>query len=385
MLHQVKIGLRYGLLVIPVLASVYVESYSSYGIYTLCALLLLAWGELRNFAQKEYLVWTFFVVEIGYLTWFGHHYAGLLFLAFGSTVASHPVQWSDRKHAVALALAMCGLNGSLAGRPWEWVLMGNIVVITIGVLMLGIYASERAHRGMERLNDDLRQQAYELNEARMEMMQYARRVEHAAQAEERNRIAHDLHDELGHKLIRLKLMMDAAEQVKAVDSDRAFGLYDSVREQLTASMELLRMTVRRMKPSEGDVRTYSLERLVREAESGGVLRVRHQVNGIPYALYPSIEVVIYQNAQEAITNALRHGGATEVDIYVSYHPEEVVLQVGNNGSKPELPLERGIGLRGMEERTNMIGGRVEWTAEPHFTVRTVIPAAAKNVSCSSSR
>ncbi|MCY9515331.1 sensor histidine kinase [Paenibacillus apiarius] len=97
-----------------------------------------------------------------------------------------------------------------------------------------------------------------------------------------------------------------------------------------------------------------------------------------------IEVVIYQNAQESITNALRHGGATAVDIHVSYDPEEVVLEVSSNGSKPELPLQRGIGLRGMEERTKMIGGRVEWTAEPRFTVRTAIPAA-KNASRSSSR
>lgn len=374
MLHEKIItGLRYGLLVLPVLSTVYMEAVESYAYYASYALGLLALVELRRFRLHETVHKALFAAELIYMAWFAHRYGGCLFLLFGSALASHRPDWTRGEHAAGGVLALAALNVSMLGRDWEWALTANLALAALTLLCLNEYASRQDRRRLEHLNDTLRQQTYELEAARRNMARYARTVEAAAQAEERNRIAHELHDELGHKLIRLKLMLDAAEQIRSQDAERALEMQGTVREQLAQSMELLRMTVRRMKPDESDIRAYSLDRLVQSVNGEGRVRAAYRVAGLPCPLYPSIEIVLFHNAREAITNALRHGGATEVELTVRYEPDRVTLEVMNNGALPAQPVIAGMGLQGMEQRTEAVGGSVEWETEPRFVIRTRIP------------
>ncbi|CAH8716129.1 sensor histidine kinase [Paenibacillus thiaminolyticus] len=375
--EKIRTGLRYGLLVFPILGTVFMEDIASYGVYASYALGLLALVELRRFRLHETVHLALFVAELLYMVWFAHRYGGCLFLLFGSALASHPPDWTRGGHAAGASLALAALNVSMLGRDWEGALTANLALAALALLCLNEYVSRQDRRRLERLNDTLRQQTYELETARRNMVRYARTVEAAAQADERNRIAHELHDELGHKLIRLKLMLDAAEQIRSQDAERALELQGTVREQLAESMELLRITVRRMKPDESDIRAYSLERLVQSVNEEGRVRAVYRVAGLPCPLYPSIELALFHNAREAITNALRHGGATEVELTVQYEPDRVTLEVMNNGALPAQPVNAGMGLQGMEQRTGAVGGSIEWETEPRFVIRTRIPIASR--------
>lgn len=219
--------------------------------------------------------------------------------------------------------------------------------------------------------DLLRGHNYELEKAKQDMIQFSRMVEIMAQMEERSRIAHDLHDELGHQLIRLKMMMDASVEVIEARPDQSKKLFLQVRDQLSQSMELMRATVQRLKPRHFDVKSYSLKRLVEEHQKDPI-SIDYSISGRPTELYPSMEITFYRNAKEAIANAIRHGQASIITLHLHFGAKHVTLDVRNNGAVPEM-IEPGMGLQGMKDRAEALGGRLEVLTAEGITLRTIIP------------
>nr|WP_240343829.1 sensor histidine kinase [Paenibacillus sp. SYP-B3998] len=240
-------------------------------------------------------------------------------------------------------------------------------------MLLKLFFIEQNKDEVELLYDHLRRQHYELDDARLRLIDYARKVEHIAQADERNRISHDIHDDLGHKLIRLKMMMEAAIRILPTQPQQGMEMLNTIRDQMTESMELLRATVRRLKPNEVDLQTYSLNKLIEDLISNSGITIELEILGMPYALYPSLEFILYRNAQEAVTNAIRHGGATQVFIALTYESKQIIMNISNNGKLPDSTHIKGIGLTGMEERTGLIGGQLNISMQERFAVTTVLP------------
>jgi len=252
---------------------------------------------------------------------------------------------------------------------------GLLWLLLAAVLIAARQLADRRNR-TEQLYDKLANQHEELEATRRRMLDYAAQIELYAQTEERNRIAKDIHDDLGHQLIRVKMMAEAALHLFDADVGRARHTVEQIRDQLQISMERMRHTVRKLSASEADSRIYSLEKLVKEASSSLGINVFLSFAGEPRTLYPSLEYVLYRNAQEAITNAVRHGAATEVAIVIDYRKDGTALIVSNDGQIPEGPLTNGIGMRGMIERAALVGGLIdyEWQEGSRFSVTTWLPA-----------
>ena len=146
-------------------------------------------------------------------------------------------------------------------------------------------------------------------------------------------------------------------------------------------MERMRSTLRRLSPADDrNTRQYALDRLIAEAGQEMGIEVAFSVQGYPQPLYPSTEFVLFRNAQEAITNAVRHGGAKRVEILLDYRPYELALTVSNDGTIPTGSVTQGIGFRGMKERIAMFGGRLELRMDPGFAVTTLLPLKNKAVN-----
>lgn len=175
--------------------------------------------------------------------------------------------------------------------------------------------------------------------------------------EERTRISRHLHDDIGHRLIRTKLLSEAALQVTPKDADKGLELLRQIRDELASSMDNMRQIVRRIHPEPRFEDAYSLHSLLEETGRGTGILTQLIIEGNALPLYPSLRIVLYQNAREAITNALRHGKATEITIRLHYTRHEVTMLVSNNGSLPkEDKRPMGLGMTGMLERTSIIGG-----------------------------
>lgn len=314
-----------------------------------------------------------FLVETSALAAFAWHYGGLLPLAVSAALYTPP----ERPGAFIprAVVAFAALN--LAAWPHfgeKLLAAANLGYAAIALLLWHIRKTAVDSGEIEALYHELQTRNRELEEARRTALDHASKVQELAQLEERNRIAHDLHDELGHRLIRLKMMLEAAISIDGGGRGEAMNLVREVRDQLAGAMDALRSTVRRLKPAEAARGEYSLETLIGELAGTSGAAVRFRAVGACYPLYPSDAIVLYRNAQEAVTNALRHGEATEVTVELEYAPEELRMTVSNNGAVPEGgELRKGLGMLGMEERTRLVGGRLEVIAGERFAVRTILP------------
>nr|WP_225445633.1 sensor histidine kinase [Paenibacillus arenosi] len=319
-----------------------------------------------------------FMLELIYSLVLIYTFSALLVFLFVATWITAPKSWHPSLLAKGFIISWVGLLSALSNYSWTAIIQFNLMAIVIGILLYGLrqYEWEKQHLIMQ--NDQLRQQMYELQQSNHDMIHYARAIEEMSQAEERSRIAHDLHDELGHQFIRLKMMMDASVEVSTSNQEQAFKLFTEVRSQLAACMELMRSTVKRLKPSDHRLHSYSLERLQQEYASPKFY-VDYQVEGIPYVLYPSVEIALYRNAREALTNAIRHGAASKASIVLYYEHNQVVLQVSNNGRLPLEPIQNGIGIRGMQDRAHTLGGHIEVILKPTFCIQTSLPIRHKYI------
>ena len=200
-------------------------------------------------------------------------------------------------------------------------------------------------------------------------------------ADERSRIARELHDIVAHAVSVMVVQAGAAEQV--VDDDPAFArtALASIRSTGADALGEMRRVVAMLRDdSEGPLHPQpgldGLTALAEDARQGG-LDVRVAVEGKPHLLPAGLELAAFRIVQEALTNVRRHAGASRAEVTIDYTDAAVVVQVRDDGSGGPDSTE-GHGLIGMRERAALYGGRLETvpSAGEGFTVRAELPVAS---------
>ncbi|WP_460701466.1 sensor histidine kinase [Myceligenerans halotolerans] len=195
--------------------------------------------------------------------------------------------------------------------------------------------------------------------------------------EERLHIARELHDSLTHQISIIKVQADVAVHVARRQGERVpdalLAIQDAGRE---ASREL-RATLHALRdddtaPPRGIDHVPDLVEKSRAIGLDAALVLEGDRRDLPAA----VDRTAYRVVQEALTNVARHAGATTVRVRVDVSPENLVVQVDDDGrADPGVPPVLGVGLLGMRERVAALGGRVR--AEPRtgggFTVRAELP------------
>jgi signal transduction histidine kinase len=229
----------------------------------------------------------------------------------------------------------------------------------------------------------LRERAEQAEAAEVRATQAERERETAARiavAEERARIARELHDIVAHAVSVMVLQVgavrhklpDALEQ----DGEALRGVEQTGRTAL-ADMRRLLGAMRsdgedaELAPHPGLDR---LESLVGEIGSAG-LPVGLQVEGEAFPLPPAIDLSAYRIVQEGLTNALKHSGAGHADVTIRYRPDEVQIEVRDDGSGLAQSDGLGHGLVGIRERVKIYGGEMSAGTAPGggFVLRTRLP------------
>jgi signal transduction histidine kinase len=211
-----------------------------------------------------------------------------------------------------------------------------------------------------------------------------------AVAEERTRIARELHDVVAHHVSMMVVQAEAGPVAVERDPARAAGAFEAIAatgRQALAEMRRLLGVLRgdgepapSLAPQPGLAQVPSLVEQVGRAG----LKVELVVEGAEAALPPGIDLSAYRIVQEALTNALRHGGAGRARVLVRYGERDLELRVWNEGSpnqgngSPPLPghaTAPGRGLLGMRERVNLFGGELRAGPGPEggFTVDARLP------------
>lgn len=201
-----------------------------------------------------------------------------------------------------------------------------------------------------------------------------------AVALDRVRIARELHDVVAHHVSAMGVQAGAARTVLERNPDAArsalTGIEASARSALTELRQLLETlrTPDAEGPGASTLRLSALPELVEHARANG-LPTTLAVVGEPVEASELVQVNLYRIAQEALTNALRHGGpGATADLRVRYGDEEIELEITNTGRAP-ISGRAGLGLVGMRERAVASGGTLDARARDRggFLVRAVVP------------
>lgn len=370
--------LRYGLILIPAFITIYVYQYNDYGIFTLHILMLLFLVVMVPKLPRSIHA-LISIIEILFTAWLCYQYGSMMIFPAISALLYYSRLQPKAVPYVFTGVHLIALNVALKNSPSLVVTYINFSFLLTAYLNKLLLKAGQRREDTLLLYDELRKKHFELDEARNRLLEFSAQVEESAQSKERVRISRQLHDDIGHRLIRIKMMMEAALQTLPTSPESGMQMMELIRDQLSASMDDMRSAVKRINYTPKLEGAYALDRLLEEIGRETGIETSYQVQGIPYPLYPSIQVILYKNAREAITNALRHGKATSIRIKIDYAQAGITMEVSNNGSLPEEEKLRkllgsgGDGMKGMYERTHLIGGTLELRQAPHFTVVTRLP------------
>jgi signal transduction histidine kinase len=201
-----------------------------------------------------------------------------------------------------------------------------------------------------------------------------------AVAEERARIARELHDIVAHAVSVMVLQVGAVRHrlPDALAEDRD-ALRDVERAGRTALAEMRRLLAAMR--SDGDEAELlpqpgldGLDSLVGEIGRAG-LPVELHVDGMPFPLPRGVDLSAYRIVQEGLTNALKHAHASDVDVTVRYRPDELEIEVRDNGAGSSKSDGLGHGLVGVRERVKIYGGEMTASTAPEggFVLSTRLP------------
>lgn len=201
-----------------------------------------------------------------------------------------------------------------------------------------------------------------------------------AAAEERVRIARELHDIVAHAVSVMVLQVGAVRHrlpdERAEDRDALRGVEQAGRAALTEMRRLLAVMRREedgieLAPQPG---LDGLDSLVKDIARAG-LPVDVHVDGNPFPLPRGIDLSAYRIVQEGLTNALKHARATHADVTVQYTPDELQIEVRDDGTGAAPSDGRGHGLIGVRERVNLYGGEMSagTVNGGGFALRTRLP------------
>jgi signal transduction histidine kinase len=205
-----------------------------------------------------------------------------------------------------------------------------------------------------------------------------RRAEYQAVLVERTRVARELHDTLEQGLAGIALQLEAVGGSLQASPDNAKRSLDVARQMLRYSLEEARRSVRDLRSQaldSGDL-AGALTDLARQMTLGTPVDARVHVVGTPRRLDAAQEHHLLRIGLEALTNALKHGDPSRIDIEVCFAPEGISLQVRDDGrglsGGTESVVGNHFGLQGVRERVDKLGGVLQIDSQPGKGTRLAV-------------
>lgn len=215
----------------------------------------------------------------------------------------------------------------------------------------------------------------EIEAANVQLRAQAAQADELATTRERNRLAREIHDGVGHYLTVVKTQLDAASALLPAQPDRARDAVGKAAKLAAEALDDVRRSVGALRT---DAARPPLPEALKELAAHGEPAPTLAIEGQPRPLAPGVEHALYRAAQEGLTNIRKHARATNALVRLDFRtPQRVVLELADNGIGTAAdPGASGFGLRGLRERIELLGGTVDSgnRLEGGFALRVEVPA-----------
>jgi len=226
----------------------------------------------------------------------------------------------------------------------------------------------------------------DLEVSHVKLQSYTEQVAELAAAEERNRLARDIHDSLGHYLTAVNIQLEKALLYQERNPEEATQAIRDAKQAATDALRDVRISVSALRDTDERFSlTASLEKLIHDFSSDS-LNIVLSVNGDETAYPRSTLTALYRAAQEGLTNVQKHAHAKQVDLTIDLGDHEAQLVLRDDGQgfdpkilhQPKTVPQLGFGLRGIQERLNLVRGQLTLQSTPRkgTVLSVVVPKAA---------
>lgn len=199
-----------------------------------------------------------------------------------------------------------------------------------------------------------------------QLRQYAHQAEDLAASQERNRIARDIHDSLGHALTALNVQLQAAAMLWRHDPNRVEPFLEQAQRLGAAAIQEVRKSVSALREDAQPEQpfTEAIENLVDDFRQGTGIETILKVD-IENAIPTEVENTVFRIVQEALTNIYKHAQATAVEVELKRQLDVMQVRVTDNGCgfHRNGSQNSGYGLQGMQERIERVKGKLDITTE----------------------
>ncbi len=254
----------------------------------------------------------------------------------------------------------------------------NAIIIATGIFFVVLTSQLRMSEQRERKKAE--SLARDLESANRQLAAYAVQAEELAVTQERNRLAREIHDNLGHYLTIVNVQIEAARLTLASNPPRALDALEKAQEIASRGLFSVRESVAalRVSPVENRSLVEAITELVDETKVTG-LAAQIEILGKPRPVDEKVALALYRAAQEGLTNVRKHACASLVEVELDFsHPGRIRLAVRDDGVGA-ANTSGGFGLVGMRERILMLGGDFKIETQPGqgFRLEVTLPDPEK--------
>lgn len=249
------------------------------------------------------------------------------------------------------------------------------VVLFIFYIMRLMGTQERENDRISELNYYLDKANSNLKEANIKLEEYSKEAAKMSKLRERNRLAKEIHDTIGHTLTGISASLEACLMLIDISPEETKKQLMITQEAASQGLKDIRRSVSALKSDdlESGSLLQAIERIVETFNKTKAARVSCECNlSDDDAFSDDEEEAIYRIVQECLTNSVRHGQASNIEVYLKYLNGSVKIKIKDDGIGCKN-IEEGFGLTHMKERAALLNGSIKFVSDEGFLVEADIP------------
>lgn len=200
---------------------------------------------------------------------------------------------------------------------------------------------------------------------------HSSQIEYLTSLRERNNISQKLHDKIGHTIAGSLIQLEAINLMIEKSPNEANNMIKNVIFSLREGMDDIRLTLKDIKPKKMEVGINRIKFILNEFTKKTKIETFLVFKGNIEAIEYHVLEAIINNLEESLTNVIKHSNATSFTVSIEVMNKAIRVEFKDNGSVIK-EIERGLGIKGIEERTSTINGKVTFRTEGGFTTNMII-------------